>query len=218
MEGTKQTGISRNVGGAILAVAAVASISVLAFAPGVGCGATSAADAAKQARERALGRHRFEAISNYLETQRKNARRAAEKRRRAAEDPNAKAVNSRAQATFRAGVVIGAWQRFIANPYKQNGGRFDERQAAIALRAVRGIDSKLNELASSAKAANLEGVELAARNMDDALPALGGSLKDRMIGANDFARADTLLGELQAQAREAKLPVLPKANTSFLPR
>ena len=202
-----------------LGVAAFASVAVLTFAPGVGCGQTSSADAARQAKNRAIGRHRFEAVSSYLDTQRKNQRRLAAKRTAAAQKQASASKDPKQLTTFRVGVVLGAWKSYFTKVYptsQVNGGRLTAEDAKLASLALKPIDTKLHDLTDSARAAKLDGVAKAASDVIDSLPAIAADLKDSTLPAPDYTRANQLMKELQSQAKAANLPILARVPTNFV--
>jgi len=228
---------SRNKGGAIaLGVVAFISTMTLAFAPGVGCSSTSAEDSALQAKQRAMGRHKLQAVSNFMVVQAK-----LEKMRQAS-DPGQTAqltttpqltTTTAAQATqtptvtqakalklvaFRVGVVLGAWSRYIAKPFSAGGGGMTPVQRRTATLALRGLSTKLTALHEAASAANLSRMAITAQNFNDAIPPLAGGIKTGKIEGADFAKGNTSAQRLRQGARDAKLKFLETVPVNFLPR
>ena len=202
-----------------LGTAAFVSVAILSFAPGVGCGQTSSADAARQAKDRAIGRHRFEAVSSYLDAQRKNQRRLAAKRTAKAQAQASTSKDPKQLTTFRVGVVLGAWRSYFTRVYPSsqvNGGRLTPEDAKLASLALKPIDTKLHDLNDSARAAKLDGVATAATAVIDSLPALAADLKDTTLPAPDYTRTNQLMKDLQAQAKAANLPILARVPTNFV--
>jgi len=202
-----------------LGVTAFVSIAILTFAPGVGCGQTSSADAAKQAKQRAIGRHRYEAVSAYLDVQRKNQRRLAAKRTARAQETASASKDPKQQTTFRVGVVIGAWKKYFTKIYPTsqiNGGRLSAEDAKLASIVLKAIDTKLQDLMASSRAAKLDGVAKITSDLTDSLPALAADLKDKTLPAADYLRTTQLMKDLQAEAKAANLPILARVPTNFL--
>jgi hypothetical protein len=198
---------------------AFVSIAVLSFAPGVGCGQTSSADAARRAKDVAIGRHRFEAVSSYIDTQRKNQRRLEARRAAKAQKQAATSKDPTQLTTFRTGVVIGAWNSYFTKIYpasQVNGGRLTAEDAKLSSLALKAIDTKLSDLTDSAQAAKLDAVASAANGVKDSLPALAADLKDKTLPATDYQSTNRLVKELQAQAKAANLKILARVPTNFV--
>lgn len=209
------SGINRTLGGAMLAVAAVASLGVTAFWPGVACNSNAEVDASRQAKERALGRHRLEAISNYIETQRKIERRRKYEEQRKAAEKRKETITPAEQTAFRASAVIGVWQRFVAGPYKESKGKLNSQQAKLAALAVRKLHSRVTALAGSAKQAGLTDIAAAASKLEATLPEYDTTVGSGTLDQELFDRANDLVEQIRAGALAAKLPVLPTVPADF---
>ncbi len=228
---------SRNKGGAIaLGVVAFISTMTLMFAPGVGCSSTSAEDSALQAKQRAIGRHKIQAVSNFMVVQaklekRRQAREAAQAGKpmtstqpttttgaRVTKAPAVTQAEALKLVAFRVGVVLGAWSRYIAKPFSAGGGGMTPVQRRTATLALRGLSTKLTALHEAASAANLSRMAITAQNFNDAIPPLAGGIKTGKIDGADFAKGNTSAQRLRQGARDAKLKFLETVPVNFLPR
>jgi len=207
--------VTRTSGGILLGVAAAASLGVTAFWPGVACNSNAEVDAARQAKNRALGRHRLEAISNYMETQRKIERRRkyAQQKKEAAE--RAKSITPEQRTAFRASAVIGIWERFVATPEKETGGDLTRQQAELAALAVRKLQPRVKSLAAAAKSAKLPAIATAANQLVATLPEMDTAIGDGTVEPEVFAKADRLVTKIRESALEAKLQILPRVPPDF---
>ena len=208
--------MNRTIGASLMAVAAIGSIAVLSFAPGVGCGVAYTGDITKQAKERSLGRHRIEAISSYVQTQKKIAARARNKKARANAKQREKSITPVQQTAFRTGVVLGAWNRFIAVPYKANGGKLSEQRAKLAGLSLKGLQPRAEGLAQSAKAAGLKDLSASASSLAAGLPTLAPGIRKGRIDPKLYAKLRATVVNIRRQARAAKLKVFDRVPPNFI--
>lgn len=207
--------MTRAVGGTLLAVAGTASLAVTAFWPGVACNSNAEVDAARQARERALGRHRLEAISNYIETQRKIERKRKFAEQKKLADERAKSVTPAQRTAFRASAVIGIWQRYVAGPNEERKGKLTRQQAKLAALAVRKLQPRVKALADSARAAKLTAIADSATELVSTLPAMDTAIGDGTVEPDLFEKVNGLIGRIREEGIAAKLPILPKVPADF---
>lgn len=209
------TRLKRAAGPTALVLAGTASLAATAFWPGVACNSNAEVDAARQAREQALGRHRLEAISNFIETQRKIQRRREFRRKKAEADKRAKTATPAQRSAFRASAVLGIWQRYVAAPSSKAKGRLGKQQAGLAALAVKRLQPRVDALESSAKQAKLDALAAAAASLNSVLPSIQTGIGDGTVEPELFAKAQDAIKRIEAAAREAKLPVLPQVPTDF---
>jgi hypothetical protein len=210
--------VNRTVGASLMAVAAIGSLAVLAFAPGVGCGVAYEVDINKQAKERSLGRHRIEAISAYVQTRKKIAAKARMRKAKADAEKRKKTITPAQQSAFRAGVVIGAWNRYIGAPFKQSNGKLSENRARIARLSLKGLQPRAQALAESAKAAGLNDLSASASSLAAGIPKLAPGLRKDRIDPKVYASLRETVLKIRRQAGEANLKVLDRVPPDFIPK
>lgn len=195
---------------------AVAALAAVLFVPGIGCGNKDVKNIHGQANKRAVTRHKYDSLTQYLEQQRKIAR-AKKAKQDAADNAATKSAKSPRQlTTYRTSVAMGVWQRFIWSPSKRaDNNTLTSGKRAIALKAVVSLNRRLELVIASAKDARLTSIANAASAARHDLGEVTATLSSMSFDPKIMASENALMNTLMTKARKSGLKVMPSVPGSL---
>ena len=187
---------------------AVAALAAVLFVPGIGCGGADVSNIHKQANKRSLSRHKFQSLSEYLETQRKISRKR--KAKEAADQATTVAKSPRELATFRTSLAEGVWQRIIWSPARQaTDNTLTPGKQTLAQEAAVYLNRRLELVGKAAEQARIQPVADAAAKARHNIGALTATLSGKQFDPKVLATQNKLMDDLLAAAKKAGLKVVP---------
>lgn len=195
---------------------AVAALAAVLFVPGIGCGSKDVKNIHGQANKRAVSRHRYDSLTQYLDTQRKIAREKKAKQDAADNAAAAKAKTPRQLATYRTSVAMGTWQRFIWSPAKRaSDASLSAGKRDLARKAAVSLNRRLELVVSSAEKARLGAVASAARDARHNIGEVTATLAGETFDLKILSKQNDLMNTLMAKARKAGLKAMPSVPSSL---
>ena len=206
----------QRIGIGVALALAVGALAAVLFVPGIGCGSQGVKNIHSQANKRAISRHKYDSLTQYLDAKRKQARAQKEKQAAADNAATRSSKTPRQLATYRTSVAMGVWQRFIWSPSKHTSNNtFTAGKRSIAQKAVVSLNRRLGLVASSAKSAHLTSVASAADAARHELGEVTATLSGKSFDPAVLARENDLMNALMAKARKYGLKVMPTVPSSL---
>lgn len=187
---------------------ALAALATVLFVPGIGCGSTDVKNIHVEANKRAVSRHKFDSLSQYLDAQRKVDRRR-KARESALLDPAA-AKSPRELTTFRTSLAEGVWQRIIWSPSTHAAdSTLTPGKQKLAQEAAVYLNRRLELVSKAAGQARIPSVVTAADSARHNIGALSATLSGKKFDQRVLEAQNNLMNALLAAAKKAGLKVIP---------